>query len=200
MGIDLSDDMLTIARTKSASLSNISWVQADMRSFHLCQDFALALLPAYSFQLLLTEEDQGACLESISKHLISRGRFVLHLEQHDPEWLASLPVDGYTPFEASGETTHPHTGDLIRVSYAWSYSPTMKSVAVIIRYETIDPSGVVTQCIDREPLRMHCTSPQRLEQLHVRAGFEIEECRSSFASDSFDSTSDEMIWVSRKRS
>ncbi|MBE0634649.1 class I SAM-dependent methyltransferase, partial [Candidatus Bipolaricaulota bacterium] len=114
VGIDLSQDMLSIARAKSASLKNVTFVQADMRSFDLNRDFALALVPAYSFQLLLTEKAQKTCLEKISKHLIPRARLVLHLERQDPDWLASLPSDSYTPFEASGETTHPHTSQLIR--------------------------------------------------------------------------------------
>lgn len=200
VGIDLSDDMLDIARRKSTSLSNVSWAKADMRSFHLDQQFAMALLPAYSFQLLLTEDDQEACLRSISKHLLAGARLILHLEQHDPDWLASLPVGDYTPFETSGETSHPHTGDLIRVSYAWSRSPATQSVAVRIRYETIDPSGVVTRRAEREPLRMACTSSEQLESLLVRSRFEIEEYRSDFICDSFDSTSDEMIVVLRNRS
>ncbi|MCK5827372.1 class I SAM-dependent methyltransferase, partial [Candidatus Bipolaricaulota bacterium] len=109
VGIDLSDEMLAYARSKSAGMSNVQWVLADMRSFDLASTFDLAIVPAYSFQLLITEADQTACLKQIARHLNQGARLVMHLERHDSEWLTSLPTNGQTPFEASGETTHPGT-------------------------------------------------------------------------------------------
>ena len=199
VGVDLSEEMLSMARHKSTGLLHLSWEHADMRTFRLNRTFALALLPAYSFQLLLSEEDQISCLESIWHHLIPDTRLVLHLEPHDPDWLTSLPVDGYTPFEPSGETMHPSTGNRVRVSYAWSYAPAERYVSVIIRYETLGPAGDILGCVEREPLRMHCTRPFQLEQMLSSVGFDVEEQRDAFASSPTGDCSEEMIWIARKR-
>ena len=199
VGIDLSKEMLDIARNKSAELPNIRWMQADMRSFNLGEQFGLVIVPAYSFQLLLSENDQAACLRQIARHLEPCARLVLHLEYHDPDWLASLPSNDFTAFKPSGETIHPITGQHIRVSYAWSYAPATRSVAVRIRYETVDESGQISARTDRGPLRMHCTSPQDLNQLLAQSGFETNAIYSDFLGNPFDENADEMIWIAQKR-
>ena len=198
LGIDLSDEMLDIARAKSANLACVRWTQADMRSFSLGERFGLAIVPAYSFQLLLTESDQASCLTQISKHLSRGARLVLHLELHDPDWLSSLPSSRFTPFELSGETIHPDTGELIRVSYAWSNDPITRSVGVIIRYETIANSNRVTHRTERDPLKMHCTSPRVLQRLLAQSGFETDAIYGDFNGSPFDENADEMIWIAKK--
>ena len=199
VGIDLSQEMLDIARNKSAGRPNIRWVHADMRSFDLGEKFGLAIVPAYSFQLLLTESDQTACLKQIVRHLEPGSHLVLHLETHDPDWLASLPSNDYTPFEKAGETIHLATGQRIRVSYAWCHVPTTQSVAVRSRYETIGESGGISACTDRGPLEMHCTSPHNLEQLLAQSGFKTEAIYGDFLGSPYDEDADEMIWLAQKR-
>jgi len=197
-GIDLSDEMLAFAKSKSADLTNANWILADMRSFELARTFGLVIVPAYSFQLLLTETDQAACLRQIARHLSLGACLTLHLEHHDPQWLASLPTNDFTPFDASGETIHPTSGQRIRVSYAWSYSPESRSVSVIIRYEIIGNSGEVASSTDRGPLRMHCTYPDELQEQLAEAGFNTEATYGDFFGSPFDDAADEMIWVARK--
>ena len=197
-GIDLSDEMLAIAKSKSTALSNVRWVLDDMRSFELPETFGLAIVPAYSFQLLLTAADQAACLGQIARHLSSGAYLALHLEHHDPEWLASLPTNDFTPFEASGETIHPVSGQRIRVSYAWAHDPESRSVSVTIRYEIIEDPGRITSCIDRGPLRMHCTSPHELQEQLAETGFKTEAIYGDFLHHPYDSSSDEIIWIARR--
>lgn len=198
VGIDLSDEMLAFAKSKSAGLANVQWMLADMRSFELAQTFDLAIVPAYSFQLLLTAADQSACLRQIARHLNPGARLALHLEHHDPNWLASLPSNEFTPYEASGETIHPGTGQRIRVSYAWSYVTKTRSVAVTIRYEGIENSGKIASRIDCDPMRMHCTSHNQLQEQLAEAGFKTEAIYGDFLDTPYESDSDEVIWVARK--
>jgi len=198
VGIDLSDEMLVFAQSKTTETSPIRWLQADMRSFELSRTFDLALVPAYSFQLLLTEADQTACLRQIARHLKPGTQLALHLEQHDTDWLASLPSHEFTPFEASGETSHPSTGQRIRVSYAWSYIADTRSVAVTIRYEIIEESGAIASCIDRGPLHMYCTSRHQLQEQLAEAGFKTEGVYSNFFETPYKEDGEELIWVARK--
>lgn len=138
-------------------------------------------------------------MRQIARHLDAGARLVLHLEYHDPDWLASLPSNGFTSFEPASETIHPITDELIRVSYAWSYDPAAGSVAVMVRYETIDGFGEIAARTDRGPLKMHCTSPKNLEQLLAQSGFKTDAIHGDFFGNPFDEDADEMVWVAQKK-
>ncbi len=198
VGIDLSEEMLTFAHAKSENIPNVQFVLADMRSFELNRRFELAIVPAYSFQLLLSPFDQAACLEKIAQHLDSGGILVLHLEKHPPSWLASLPTNSFTPFERVGETVHPVSGERIRVSYAWSYRPDTRHVCVMTRYEAIDHSGSVMSQTSRGPLRMYRTLSSQLEAQLAEAGFEVRAIYGDFYQRAHNARSEEAIWVARK--
>ncbi len=76
VGIDRCPAMLEVAREKSLGMSNVHWVEADMRSFQLAEAFRLVIIPGHSFQNLLTSDDQAKCLESIRGHLLPGGTLV----------------------------------------------------------------------------------------------------------------------------
>jgi len=62
VGLDISPEMLEVARAKSAGIENVRWIEGNMRSFDLGETFALVLIPGHSFQFMVSEEDQVACL------------------------------------------------------------------------------------------------------------------------------------------
>ncbi|HLF71311.1 MAG TPA: class I SAM-dependent methyltransferase [Dehalococcoidia bacterium] len=86
-GLDSSPAMLEIARSKAPDASNPRWVEADMRDFDLGERFGLIIIPFRSFQHLLTEPDQLACLERVREHLLPGGRFALNIFNPDPRLL-----------------------------------------------------------------------------------------------------------------
>lgn len=49
VGLDHSEAMLAVARQRSSGMTNVHWVQADMRSFDLGKAFGLAIIPGHSF-------------------------------------------------------------------------------------------------------------------------------------------------------
>jgi len=71
-GIDNSDAMLELARGKRCP-DPPRLLMADMTNFQLYEKFRLALIGYSSFQLLLTMEDQLACLRKVLEHLDDRG-------------------------------------------------------------------------------------------------------------------------------
>lgn len=89
VGLDLSPQMLAVAREKSVRLENMRWVQGDMRSFEMGETFGLAIIPGHAFQNLNTPHDQVACLECIGRHLRPGGFLVVHLDHQDLSWLAA---------------------------------------------------------------------------------------------------------------
>ena len=89
-GMDLSPEMIAAARQKSQGVSNVRWVEGDMKDFDLRERFDLIIIPGHSFQFMLTPSDQIACLECIQRHLANDGKLVVHLNHDDPGWLAEL--------------------------------------------------------------------------------------------------------------
>ena len=84
-GLDVFSAML--ARCKQKLLSEnqnarsmvVDLVLGDMRSFSLGQTFGLITIPFYSFNYLLTVEEQVSCLSCVHKHLKSDGKLIVVL-------------------------------------------------------------------------------------------------------------------------
>lgn len=49
-GLDLSPELLEVAKKKSIGLPNIQWIQGDMRDFELGKNSAMLLCPATPFR------------------------------------------------------------------------------------------------------------------------------------------------------
>lgn len=84
VGLDLSLEMLDIARQKLSGMSEevqerIQFVQGDMADFALERQFSLVILPANQFRELLTTEEQMFCLHCVSLHLEKGGALVIEL-------------------------------------------------------------------------------------------------------------------------
>jgi SAM-dependent methyltransferase len=81
-GVDLSAQMLEEFRLKLAAeprdvVQRLSIIQSDMSNFSLGHVFDLIVIPARSFQALLSEEAQRSCLRCIREHLAVGGTYVI---------------------------------------------------------------------------------------------------------------------------
>ena len=164
VGLDLSPDMIAVAKEKSAGLGNVRWVEGDMRSFELKEAFDLALIPGHAFQNLNTPQDQTACLACIRRHLHPGGVLVVHIDHMNIEnvrWLGDLCGEKRGVFEAAELFKHPDTGHPIRPSQAWTYEPSTQTAIVMTTWEELDANGQVTNRIDRDAIRLHCVFPLR---------------------------------------
>ncbi|MFD1744729.1 class I SAM-dependent methyltransferase [Rhizobium helianthi] len=92
-GVDPAFGMLSVARTKDASLQ-VEWVQADAADFRLEKQFDLAIMTAHVFQVFLSDEETLAMLANIRRHLVPNARLVF--ESRNPvredwrEWTQDL--------------------------------------------------------------------------------------------------------------
>ena len=199
VGLDLSSAMLEVAREKSIGMSNMRWVQGDMRSFELGETFGLVIIPGHSFQNILTAADQIACLESIGRHLTPGGVFVVHLDHLSVSWLGELRRDQGGVFKTAELFSHPKTGRQIRTSRAWSYEPATQTAISQTLWEEINAGGEVSDCWESGPLRFHCVFRFEMEHLLARAGFAVEAVYGDFFRQELQDESSEMIWVARSR-
>lgn len=197
VGLDLSPAMLSVAREKSVGMSNVRWVQGDMRSFELGETFGLAIIPGHSFQNILTAEDQVATLKSIKQHLIPGGVLVVHLDHLSVSWLGALTEDQGGVFTSTGSFIHPKTGQQIRTSQAWSYETTTQTAISLMVWEAIGETGNVAERWESGPLRFHCVFRFEMEHLLERAGFVVENVYGDFFRKTLQNESSEMIWVAR---
>lgn len=195
VGLDLSPAMLAVARQKSAGLTQVRWVQADMRAFDLGQSFGLVLIPGHAFQNLVTTADQVACLTSIKRHLAPGGRLVVHLDHLDVGWLGDLQraENGITQTAAMFE--HPQTGRLVRTTQTWSYKAATQTAISQTTWEEIGPDGQVIDRWDSGPLRLHCLFPFEMAHLLARTGFESEAVYGNFYREALTDSASEMIWL-----
>lgn len=198
VGLDLSPAMLSVARKKSAGTDNPRWVQEDMRSFDLGDTFGLAIIPAHSFQNILTPDDQVATLQSIRRHLVPGGTLVVHLDHQDVGWLGTLTDNQGGVFNAAGSFDHPRTRQTIRVSQAWSYEPATQTAVLEKVWEAIDASGDVVDRWESDPLQLHCVFRFEMAHLLARTGFAVEVVYGDFFRHALTDESSEMIWVATR--
>ena len=197
-GLDHSPHMLRVAREKSREVPNVRWAEADMRSFALGEAFGLILIPAHSFQSMVTPDDQVACLGCVWRHLTLGGTLVVHLDHQDLDWLGSLPGEGAEVFEGGGEVVHPRTGRLLRHSFAWSFARASQTATLTLAWEEIDPDGGVVTRWELGPNRLHCAFRFELDHLLARTGFGARTVYGDFHRQELRDDSSEMIWVARK--
>jgi SAM-dependent methyltransferase len=197
-GLDHSAAMLRVAREKSREFPNVRWVEADMRSFALGEAFGLILIPAHSFQSMVTPEDQVACLGCVWRHLTPGGTLVVHLDHQDLDWLGSLPGKGAGNFEEGGEVVHPRTGRLLRHSFAWGFERASQTATLTLAWEEIGSDGGVATRWELGPTRLHCAFRFEVDHLLARTGFEERTVYGDFLQQELRDDSAEMIWVAQK--
>jgi SAM-dependent methyltransferase len=73
-GVDLSENMLAQACTKSADLA-IDWVRGDMREMALARRYRSAFMAGHAFQAMLTDGEQRALFDGVARHLEPGGLF-----------------------------------------------------------------------------------------------------------------------------
>jgi SAM-dependent methyltransferase len=199
VGLDLSPEMLAVAKQKSVKLQTMRWVEGDMRSFELGEAFGLVLIPGHAFQNLNTPQDQVACLECIKRHLAPGGVLVVHLDHQDIGWLGELCGEKGGLFEPAEQFRHPNTGRQIRTLRAWSYEPSAQTAIVRTVWEEMGVDGQVINRWETSPIRLHCVFRFEMEHLLARVGFEVEAVYGDFFRQDLRDESAEMIWVARNR-
>lgn len=193
-GLDSSDAMIEIARSKTAqlgkTLNNIHWIKADMTDFSIDVKFALVIIPFRGFMSLLTIGEQRNCLDSIRQHLLPTGKLVFDMFVPDVEL-----INDY-------EDTVFHYGDIYDSTGAsklvvWhqnkfdNFNQINNERSII---ENVDKSGIVEwrRYMDFQVRYSHRFEMQYLLEL---AGFEIGALYGDFDGTYFGDTSTDMVWV-----
>ena len=100
VGIDLSEQMLQIAREKATGgLRNPEFHNMNMRRIVLGRKFDAALILFGSFTYLLKDSDVKSCLSSIRKHIVGRGLIVFEFWHNSGMYPAAETISGHRPWD-----------------------------------------------------------------------------------------------------
>ena len=192
--------MLAVAWEKASGVDVVRWVEGDMRSFDLGESFGLATIPAGSFHLMLTSEDQLSCLGCIRRHLVPGGRLALSLDNPDivamGEWLSGKR--GVLQRQPGRDHIHPETGNSVKSSVTLEFRPSVQKESSTAVREELDDEGVVVSR-EHSTMRMRYIFRYEMKHLSARAGFEVEALYGDYPRVGFDDASPEMVWVARRQ-
>lgn len=193
-GIDPSDSMLEMARTKAAAANaDVSFVLGRPTEVSLDADhFGLVLLPLDVFLYCADGEEQRATLEALRDCLTFNGRLVLDLpgpaRSLDPESnsVSMLAFSGETAAGERFDCWHLHEDDLAN-QRRW----------LRVTYETVDEAGVVRRRTSEHHLRY--VHRFEIEYLLHLAGLVLVDVYGDYDLGPFTSDSERMIVVARRR-
>ncbi len=104
-GIDLSDEMLHVAREKGSGRSNPRFLKMDMRKIELDSEYDVATALFGGFGYLLGEEEVGLFLASVAKHINNGGLLVFEF------WQNSAVLPGATGLSGQKSWDRADDGD-----------------------------------------------------------------------------------------
>jgi SAM-dependent methyltransferase len=195
-GVDLSPEMLAIARAKRAAADlaeRVTLIEGDYATAALGGPYRFAFCVMNTFLHLLTIEDQAAALRHWRQHLAPRGLLLLDLFHPDHRQLAEL--DGRLVWDktwrdpASGATVMKFvacTGDLAR-----------QLLHVTMVYDETAPDGVLRRTVGSYDI--HYMGRFEAELLLERAGYVLEAVYGGWDLSPFEGNCDRLILVARRR-
>jgi len=198
-GLDISPELLNIARQKNIGMANVEWILGDMRTFEIGKKFGFVISPGHSFQFMNTPDEQVMCLEQIKRHLVPDGLVVIHVDHQDFGWLAELLAQKEPVFEKSDILIHPTTSQKFHRSFVWAFEPSTQTATVTTNWEEVNDDGNVIQIWKMEPMQLHCIFPFEMEHLLKRVGFSIEAVYGDFFKGELTNESEQMIWLARNK-
>ncbi|HHX64178.1 MAG TPA: class I SAM-dependent methyltransferase [Chloroflexi bacterium] len=200
-GIDLSDEMLDIARRRVAELepdvqSRITLIQGDMRQFDIDRRFPLITIPFRAFMHLLTVDDQKQALHTIHRHLEPDGRLILNIFDPHLDLIVGHRGPLGSALKLRNEFTHPESGRRILIWDSRQYDLDRQILNELELYEELDEQGRV---ISRNyvSLTMRYLFRYEMQYLLELCGFTIEALYGDFDRDPFRHGG-EQIWIARK--
>ena len=164
VGLDIVPGMIARAKSKAGDLP-IKWVEADVRDFHLGQQFDLICAPGSVFEHLLERADQEAMLACVREHLAPEGLFVLAIRFPGPKAMVNAEE------EQDWFSYTDENGRAVRVTGTDSYDPVRQ-----IREETAyrrwhDAAG--REVTRRARLALRLIFPQEMNCLLHYNGFTV---------------------------
>jgi SAM-dependent methyltransferase len=173
LGLDLSAEMLAMARRHAAALpaearGRVEFVSGDMSRFDLGRQFSLVSIADNSFRELPTRRQLLSCLRCIRRHLRPGGRLLITERRFNP----SLYAGGRRVFGWSEPKPHPQTGEMIARRGEIVLSRDRRRIRGTFIYRTTRNDG--SETIEECPWSAPILQKQEYVNLFARAGFSTQ--------------------------
>jgi SAM-dependent methyltransferase len=196
VGMDISSAMLEIAaakiRNNSEAADRARLIQGNIINFDLGQHFATILIPARSFQHVLTPDDQRKTLHCVRRHLRPGGHLVLDLVDPYFDWLFGEAWKESPPKEV---LLAPSNHLVRRTIVSCMADPLRQTVHETMRFEEFDEGGNIIACEDAS-WTLRWNMRQETEYLLELCGFEVVDQYSDFFF-SPPAYAKEQLWIAR---
>jgi SAM-dependent methyltransferase len=126
VALELSPEMIAVARRRLAALSNVWFVAADMRQAELRPRFDLVIAVDDPFVHLTEDDDRARAVATAARHLLPGGRFLL-----DAAWFS--PDQRHAAGEPKGLVKENSGRNGLVVRETWHCDPTARLCTA--RYE-----------------------------------------------------------------
>jgi len=193
-GVDLSPEMLRIARAKAAHLADrVTLIQGDYGRVPAGGPYRFAFVLMNTFLHLLTQADQLRALRHWRNHLETGGLLLVDVFHPDVGQLATL--DGRLEWDKSW--TDPETGATVMKFATRTASLATQTLHVTLIYDEVMPDGQLRRTL--VPYDIRYLWRFEAELLLDKAGFDLEEVYGDWDLGPFEDESDRMILVARRR-
>lgn len=201
VGLDLSEDMLSVARQKISRLGveiqrRIKVLEGDMRDFSLDRKFNLIMIPFRAFLHLTTPADQRQALICIREHLTDDGCLVFNIFDPNLRIITEHTGSLGASVKKQNEFIHPDTGHKIIVWDTRKYDLTEQTIEVYFIFEELDDGGKVISKT-YVPLSLRYSYRYEMQYLLELCGYKIEALYGDFQRGPFRYPC-EQIWIARK--
>ncbi|MBA13211.1 MAG: hypothetical protein CL751_04575 [Chloroflexi bacterium] len=193
IGIDLSKNMISILRNKIKEADlNISCYEMDMKYLSLNEKFGLIIIPFNGFQSMLDITEQYKTLTSIYKHMPSGGILALDMFNATTDMFDQDKQIWYQVKEIFDSNSNKN----MLINHSSKYNLNNQTICTTLMIEEIINNKITKTTYNDFILRF--TNRYESEYLFRNVGFTIENLYGNFALDSFNETSEKMIWILRK--
>ena len=203
MGLDRSPEMLRVAESKrqeagAAASERARFVSGDIAAFELEQRFALIICPFRSFQMLLTVEEERACLAAARRHLAPGGRLIIDLFDPLLDLLIPDGVAARTSMRIGEPVRHPVSGnDVVVEALERKNDPLTQTFIERHRFRELAPNGRIVR-EEFETLSMRWIYRYEMRYLLELSGFDVEAEYSDF-NGALPAYGREQIWLARQQ-
>jgi SAM-dependent methyltransferase len=200
--LEYSPAMIEVFKEKIKKLpgeiaDRIHLFQGDMSNFSLEKKFPLIILPCRSFQLLLDEELEIACLKKVHAHLAEDGTFIIDIgnfvgtKEKERAWISDVEVFDW-------ENTNPQTDYRIRRTHIKKEIDTDKQIIYPHKtYRITKEDGTEEKIIKRAPWKYFF--PDQIRSLITSNRFDIIEEMGSYDGRPINAvTEPEFVFICRK--
>jgi SAM-dependent methyltransferase len=171
-GIDRSLPMLERARTKvgreNLKGGSLELAEADMTAFELGRRFGMIFVAANTFQHLLSQEEQRACISRVASHLVPSGIFAMSVRA--PTSVSWDGAGAANPLLHDWTRPDPETGELVQKFISMEPDPARMTRRITYIYDRLR-AGTVNRLVFQAELRY--STHTEIESLLQDAGLRV---------------------------